>query len=112
MKKNKKQKGITLIALILTVIVLLILAVVTIVSIQDDGILAYAENAASGYNQAQKNEADVLNKYEDIITNKINGDEDNSGETNTDGSGTNEDETPTDNEEPSDDDVDPDGWTK
>ena len=49
MKKFKKEKGITLVALIITIVVLLILAVVTINSIQGDGVIKYAQNAADDY---------------------------------------------------------------
>ena len=63
MKKTKMEKGITLIALIITIVVLLILAAVAINSIQNDGILHYATNAASSWNQAQKNEQTLLDGY-------------------------------------------------
>ncbi len=71
MKSTKTNKGITLIALIITIVVLLILAVVAISSITNDGILHYAQNAASSYNQAQKNEAGMLNGYLDYL-NQLN----------------------------------------
>ena len=70
MKKTKMEKGITLIALIITIVVLLILAVVAISAIQNDGILSYAQNAANSYNQATKNEQDILQGY----MNYLNGD--------------------------------------
>ncbi len=63
MKSTKTNKGITLIALIITIVVLLILAAVAISSITNDGILRYAQNAADAYNQAQKNEAGILDGY-------------------------------------------------
>ena len=63
MKKTKTQKGITLIALIITIVVLLILAAVAISSIQNDGILHYATNAADAWNRAQENEATQLQNY-------------------------------------------------
>ena len=50
MKKEKLEKGITLIALIITIIILLILAVVTIGSIKNSNIITHAENAATEYN--------------------------------------------------------------
>ena len=63
MKRTKTQKGITLIALIITIVVLLILASVAISSIQNDGILSYAENVANKYNQSQRDEQSVIDKY-------------------------------------------------
>jgi len=63
MKGTKEQKGITLIALIITIVVLLILAAVAISSIQNDGILHYATNAADSWNKAQANEATQLQNY-------------------------------------------------
>ena len=62
-----KEEGITVIALIITIVVLLILAVVAIRAVQGDGIIAYAQNAATGYNQAQKEEGDMLQAYLNIM---------------------------------------------
>ena len=67
MKKIKSQKGITLIALILTIVVLIVLGSVAISSIQNEGILSYAENAANKYNQAQREEQGVLGGYVEIL---------------------------------------------
>ncbi len=67
MKSTKTNKGITLVALIITIVVLLILAAVAISSITNDGILHYAQNAASSYNQAQRNEAGILEGYLDYL---------------------------------------------
>jgi len=63
MKRTKEQRGITLIALIITIVVLLILAAVAISSIQNDGILHYAQNAADSWNKAAQNEAGILDSY-------------------------------------------------
>ncbi len=71
MKGTKEQKGITLVALIITIVVLLILAAVAISSITNDGILHYAQNASDAYNQAQKNEAGILDGYVDYL-NQLN----------------------------------------
>ena len=71
-RKTKMEKGITLIALIITIVVLLILAAVAIASITNDGVLSYAENATTQYNQAVKNEQDTLQGYVDYL-NKHNG---------------------------------------
>ena len=57
MKTNlKENNGITLIALIITIIVLLILAVVTISAVNEGGIFAHANNAATKYNAAATEE--------------------------------------------------------
>ena len=69
MKRTKGQKAITLIALIITIVVLLILAAVAISSITNDGILSYAQNAAKDYNQAVKNEQDMLQGYLNFLEN-------------------------------------------
>ena len=66
-EKTKMEKGITLIALIITIVVLLILAAVAISSIQNDGILHYAQNAAKDYNQAAKNEQYALDYLESYL---------------------------------------------
>ena len=63
MKKTKEQKGITLIALIITIVILLILASVAVSSIQNDGILSYTENVVNQYNQSQRDEQSVIDKY-------------------------------------------------
>lgn len=57
------QKGITLVALIITIIVLLILAVVAIAAVSNDGIIDYAKNARSDYNEAQVKENGILDDY-------------------------------------------------
>ena len=54
--KGKSQKGITLVALIITIIILLILAVVAIQSVNGDGIIQRAKDAADGYTIAQEKE--------------------------------------------------------
>ena len=63
MQKNKREQGITLIALIITIIVLLILAVVAIGAVQNDGIINYAKNARYEYGKAQTNENATLGVY-------------------------------------------------
>ena len=67
--KTRAQKGITLIALIITIVVLLILAAVAISSIQNDGILHYAQNAADNWNKAAQNEANTLEDYMNYLNN-------------------------------------------
>ena len=71
MKKQKTQKGITLIALIITIVVLMILAVVAIGAVQDSDIIGHAEDAATKYNTAAKKEEDELNNYIKEIESKI-----------------------------------------
>ena len=71
--KSKAQKGITLIALIITIVVLLILAAVAISSIQNDGILSYAKNAADSWNKAQSDEAIALQNYLNYLDKNIGG---------------------------------------
>ena len=56
MKRMKNEKGITLVALIITIVVLLILAVVAVTGVKQDGIFSHANNAATKYNSAIKDE--------------------------------------------------------
>ena len=81
--KTKTQKGITLVALIITIVVLLILATVTINSIQNDGIINKAKNAAEKFNKAQENEAELLDRYLSYLNTATgsSGEEDSSVET-------------------------------
>ena len=73
MRKTKMEKGITLIALIITIVVLLILASVAISSIQNDGILRYAQNAVDSWNKAQATEANMLGDYLNYLNNMESG---------------------------------------
>ena len=66
--KNKKEAGITLIALTITIIVLLILAGVTIAALSgDNGILQNAAKAKQETEQSDKNEREKLGDIEDTI---------------------------------------------
>jgi len=65
----KNNKGITLVALIITIVILLILAGVAVASIKNNGILYYAQNSATSYNEAQKNEAGIIGGYEEYLNN-------------------------------------------
>ena len=68
MKREKKEAGITLIALVITVIVLLILAGVTIAALNgDNGILTRAKDAKEKTEQAQKNEEKTLSDMERVL---------------------------------------------
>ena len=70
MKREKKEAGITLIALVITVIVLLILAGVTIAALSgDNGILTRAKDAKEKTEQAQKNEEKTLSDMESVLGN-------------------------------------------
>ena len=79
MKRNKKilkrkEKGITLIALVITIIVLLILAGVTISMLTgENGILTQAQRAKEETEEAQANEENILNSYEDYLSQATNG---------------------------------------
>lgn len=72
MKKNKTQKGITLIALIITVVLLLILVAVTVSSITNHGILSKAEHSLhtqrAAYIQEQINLTLNENKIKEYST--------------------------------------------
>lgn len=57
MKKNKRERGITLLALVITIIIMLILAGVSIyLVISPEGILSYTEKATAIYNRASAKE--------------------------------------------------------
>ena len=79
MKRNKRilkrnEKGITLIALVITIIVLLILAGVTISMLTgENGILTQAQRAKEETEEAQANEENILNSYEDYLSQATNG---------------------------------------
>jgi len=63
----RTQKGITLVALIITVVVLLILATVAITAIGETNIINYANNAATNFDAAQKNEEKEIQNYEQFL---------------------------------------------
>ncbi len=85
-KVEKKNNGITLIALIITIIVLLILSGVTInLTLGENGIFRTAEMVGKNYMDAQERElADIAN-----FTNKLNDILGTTGGSDTDASGTN-----------------------
>ena len=75
-KKMKKQKGITLIALVITIIVLLILAGVSIAMLTgENGILSQAAKAKEETEKAQANEALILDEYNKFLNNAVGGTE-------------------------------------
>lgn len=67
-KQERREKGITLVALVITIIVLLILAGVTLATLTgENGILTRAQEAKNETEKAQKEEENILNDYEDKI---------------------------------------------
>ena len=63
MKKLKRNRGITLVALIITIIILLILAAVTIISITGDGIISESRQAKEEYEKSKQEEEGLLGGY-------------------------------------------------
>lgn len=70
-EKNKKQNGITLIALIISIIVLLILAMVSIKLIWDGGLITHAQISTSKYTIEQEKELIGLG-YSDYKIARVN----------------------------------------
>ena len=73
MKKNKTEKGITLVALIITIIVLLILAVVAIGVVTGDGILFHAKDASTKYTEKADEENSTIEDYAEMIEEQTGG---------------------------------------
>ena len=70
----KRNRGITLIALVITIIVLLILAGVSIAMLTgENGILTQAQKAKTETENATADEANILNSYEDYLSQVTNG---------------------------------------
>ena len=67
MKKIKKEKGITLVALIITIVVLLILAAVAIGSVKNSDIISHSKNASSKYEQEKGIENNTISGMENLI---------------------------------------------
>ena len=72
MKKNRQEKGITLIALIITIVVLLLIAIVSIGTVKESKIIGHAESAASEYVIAQEKEKIALAYSEYQIQKALN----------------------------------------
>ncbi len=71
---NRKQQGITLIALVVTIVVLLILAGITInMLFSNGGIFKTAGDAANAWNEATINEQESLTNIAEQIENLVNG---------------------------------------
>ena len=73
MKKTNKQKGITLVALVITIIILLILATISIQSLTNTGLFAKAQEAKEKTQNAEENQARILNEYEDELNKYVSG---------------------------------------
>ena len=74
LQRNKKEQGITLIALVVTIVVLLILAGITInMLFSNGGIFKVAQDAANAWNQAAINEQADLDNLTEQIQNLVNG---------------------------------------
>ena len=73
LQKNKKEQGITLIALVVTIVVLLILAGITInMLFSDGGIFKTVSDAVNAWNEATVNEQESLNSLVEQIRNLVN----------------------------------------
>ena len=69
---NKKQRGITLIALVVTIVVLLILAGVSLnLILNNNGVISKAKDAKNQYAEAQTNDEKQLNEVSDWIDTKV-----------------------------------------
>ena len=73
-QNNRKEQGITLIALVVTIVVLLILAGITInMLFSNGGIFKTAQDAANAWNEATINEQESLSNIAEQIGNLVNG---------------------------------------
>ena len=69
-QERKEEKGITLVALVVTIIVLIILAGVTLnIVLDQDGIINKAQQAVGDYDNAQREEQELLNQVANYINN-------------------------------------------
>ena len=73
MRKTNEQKGITLVALVITIIILLILATISIQSLTNTGLFAKAKEAKEKSQNADENQARILNEYEDELNKYVSG---------------------------------------
>ncbi len=74
MKKiNKRNKGITLVALVITIVILLILAGISIAQLTGNGLFKNAKLAKEMSDNAQQKENDTLSDYESKIGEYIDG---------------------------------------
>ena len=69
-QRRREEKGITLVALVVTIIVLIILAGVTLnIVIDQDGIINKAQQAVRDYDNAQREEQELLNQVANYMNN-------------------------------------------
>ena len=71
MKKSRKNKGITLVALVITIIILLILAGISIATLRDTNLFGQAQRAGNETKNAAANEANTLNDYSNEVNKYI-----------------------------------------
>ncbi len=72
MKKNLKNRGITLISLVITIVILLILAGISIAQLTGNGLFENAKSAKEKYKNSQDKEDSILKEYEELIGNRDN----------------------------------------
>lgn len=65
--KDKFNKGITLVALVITIIILLILATISIQSLTNTGLFQKANEAKEKMQNAEENQAKILNEFENTL---------------------------------------------
>ena len=69
-QRRREEKGITLVALVVTIIVLIILAGVTLnIVLDQDGIINKAQQAVGDYDNAQREEQELLNQVANYMNN-------------------------------------------
>ena len=74
---NRRNSGITLIALVVTIVVLIILATVSILAVfGDNGIISRAQIAKSTHEEGKANEANALEDYASYVGNYLDGKKD------------------------------------
>lgn len=71
MKNNRKDRGITLVALVITIIVMLILVGVTISTAVNGGLFDYAKKAADEMNKAQRQEQELTELITGMETDEL-----------------------------------------
>ena len=72
-ERYKSTKGITLVALVITIIILLILATISIQSLTNTGLFAKAQEAKEKTQNAEENQARILNEYEYELNKYVSG---------------------------------------
>ena len=67
MLKDRKNKGITLVALVITIVILLVLAGISISALTNTGIFQKAKDAKSASENAEKGQNKILDEYETVL---------------------------------------------